>query len=131
MARPSKLHQLTSIQSTSSSPMDDGSLKQITRLLAALADPTRLTIISLLFNGERHVGELAFLMHKTESAISHQLRSLRQAAIVDSHQHGRRVYYTLADQHIAMIYQQLISHAEHIAQAESHKHIQPTPKGNV
>ena len=82
-------------------------------LFSALSDPTRLRIISVLLEGELNVGDLAARLNMTESAVSHQLRGLRQLHLVRSRKDGRQVYYTLDDDHVARLYRLGLDHVEH------------------
>lgn len=77
----------------------------------ALADPTRLRILALLFTSERSVGYLADHLEVSQSAVSHQLRLLRTLDIVRYRKKGREVFYDLADDHVRDI---LIRTFEHI-----------------
>ena len=79
----------------------------------ALADPTRLRILALLFAGERCVGDLADHLEVTQSAISHQLRILRNLDIVRYRKVGREVYYALADDHVREILERTFEHILH------------------
>jgi ArsR family transcriptional regulator len=93
-------------------------LKEITfthlaDLFSALSDPTRLRIISVLLEGELNVGEIASQLGMTESAVSHQLRGLRQLQLVRSRKEGRQVYYALDDDHVARLYRLGLDHVEH------------------
>ena len=82
-------------------------------LFSALSDPTRLRIISVLLDGEMNVGDLASQLEMTESAVSHQLRGLRQLRLVSSRKDGRQVYYALDDDHVAKLYNLGLEHVEH------------------
>ena len=82
-------------------------------LFSALSDPTRLRIISVLLEGELNVGDIAAHLNMTESAVSHQLRGLRQLHLVRSRKDGRQVYYTLDDDHVARLYRLGLDHVEH------------------
>ena len=82
-------------------------------LFSALSDPTRLRIISILFEGEMNVGEIAARLEMTESAVSHQLRGLRQLHLVRSRKDGRQVYYALDDDHVGRLYRLGLEHVEH------------------
>jgi len=82
-------------------------------LFSALSDPTRLRIISVLLDGEMNVGEIAGQLEMTESAVSHQLRGLRQMRLVRGRKNGRQVYYTLDDDHVAKLYRMGLDHVEH------------------
>ncbi|HJS17648.1 MAG TPA: metalloregulator ArsR/SmtB family transcription factor [Anaerolineales bacterium] len=82
-------------------------------LFSALSDPTRLRIISVLLEGEMNVGDIASQLDMTESAVSHQLRGLRQLRLVRSRKDGRQVYYSLDDDHVARLYRLGLDHVEH------------------
>lgn len=78
--------------------------KETTRLAAvykALGDPTRLRMIMGLRDGEMCVCDLAAFLGLTESAISHQLRLLRELALVKKRREGQILYYSLDDDHVA------------------------------
>jgi len=81
----------------------------------ALADPTRLKILALLFAGERGVSEIADHLEVSQSAVSHQLRLLRGLDIVRYRKAGREVYYDLSDDHVRDI---LVRTFEHILHEE-------------
>jgi ArsR family transcriptional regulator len=76
----------------------------------ALSDPTRVRLISALFQAELCVCDLAAVLGMTQSAISHQLKSLRDQRLVKSRREGREVFYTLDDDHIRELYQLGLDH---------------------
>ena len=82
-------------------------------LFSALSDPTRLRIISVLLEGEMNVGDIAAQLGMTESAVSHQLRGLRQMRLLRSRKEGRQVFYALDDDHVAKLYRLGLDHVEH------------------
>jgi len=82
-------------------------------LFSALSDPNRLRIISVLLDGEMNVGEIAAKLMMTESAVSHQLRGLRQMRLVRGRRVGRQVFYTLDDDHVAKLYRMGLDHVDH------------------
>jgi ArsR family transcriptional regulator, lead/cadmium/zinc/bismuth-responsive transcriptional repressor len=82
-------------------------------LFSALSDPTRLRIISVLLEGELNVGEIAARLEMSESAVSHQLRGLRQMKLVRGRKEGRQVFYTLDDDHVAKLYRMGLEHVGH------------------
>lgn len=79
----------------------------------ALSDPTRIKIICALAEWELCVGELGATLDVSESAISHQLRFLRSMRIVKFRKEGRRVYYSLDDEHIEELLSQSLEHLAH------------------
>ena len=82
-------------------------------LFSALSDPTRLRIISVLLESEMNVGDIAGQLGMSESAVSHQLRGLRQLRLLRSRKEGRQVYYALNDDHVARLYRLGLEHVEH------------------
>ena len=82
-------------------------------LFSALSDPTRLRIISVLLDNEMNVGEIAAQLKMTESAVSHQLRGLRQMKLVRARKNGRQVFYALDDDHVSKLYLMGLDHVEH------------------
>lgn len=93
--------------------LKDQTSSHLADLFSALSDPTRLRIISVLLDGEMNVGDLAAQLEMSESAVSHQLRGLRHMRLVRSRKHGRQVYYTLDDDHVAKLYLLGLDHVEH------------------
>ena len=93
--------------------LKDNTFSHLADLFSALSDPTRLRIISALLDGELNVGDIATQLEMTESAVSHQLRGLRQLRLVRSRKAGRQVYYTLDDDHVARLYRLGLDHVEH------------------
>jgi ArsR family transcriptional regulator len=94
--------------------LKDPTSHHLAALFSALSDPTRLRIISVLLEKELNVGDLAAQLEMTESAVSHQLRGLRQLRIVRSRKQGRQVYYALDDDHVARLYRLGLDHVEHV-----------------
>lgn len=82
-------------------------------LYAAIADPTRLRIVAALRNGELCVCDIAAVVGQSESAVSHQLRHLREQRIVCDRKDGRRRYYSLDDEHVRSLLDLAICHVEH------------------
>lgn len=78
----------------------------------AFSDKTRLRILTALVSGELCVCDIAVLLGMSQSAISHQLRFLKQARLVTSRKSGKTVYYALCDDHIQTILAQGIAHVQ-------------------
>ncbi|MDO5422193.1 MAG: metalloregulator ArsR/SmtB family transcription factor [Eubacteriales bacterium] len=95
---------------TANLPIDDETLTRAADLFKIFGDPTRLRILCLLSGGELCVQDIAGGLAMTQSAISHQLRILKQSALVKSRRDGKTVYYSLADEHVATIIQQGLEH---------------------
>ena len=90
---------------------DEEATRAASVLLKAIADPTRLKLLAALTAGELCVCDLASLLGMSESAVSHQLRVLRQANLVAWRRAGRQVYYRLADDHVREILDAALEHA--------------------
>ena len=75
-------------------------------------DSTRMKIISALLQDELCVGDIAVLTNSTPSAISHQLRVLKQTKLVKYRKEGKIVYYSLDDDHVKEIYEKGREHVE-------------------
>jgi len=85
----------------------------LANLFNALSDPTRILIISALLDGEVGVGELVERLGLTKSAVSHQLRGLRDKRLIRSRKQGRNVYVCLDDDHVIELYQRGLDHVLH------------------
>jgi DNA-binding transcriptional ArsR family regulator len=79
-----------------------------------LADPNRLRILSLLAQGEICVGDLALAVGMGESAVSHQLRTLRALRLVSARKQGRHVFYRLLDDHVFSFYRAVVDHLDEL-----------------
>jgi len=86
---------------------------RLSRTFQALADPTRVRIISALSHTELCVFDVAALLGITHSAVSHQLRILRNLRLVKTRKEGRLVYYALDDEHIHDLFHRGLEHVEH------------------
>lgn len=79
---------------------NETSLSALSELFRMLGDETRIRILYVLFESEVCVCDLAQLLGMTQSAISHQLRLLKQGHLVKSRRDGKTVFYSLADDHV-------------------------------
>lgn len=87
-------------------------IERVSRLFSALSDPTRLKILhALTVTEELCVCDLAALAELSVSAVSHQLRLLRDRDLVRARRDGRMVYYSLADDHVATLMGTGVEHA--------------------
>ena len=85
-------------------------LDQIAELFKGFADPTRVQILSLLIGGEMCVTDIAQCVELTQSAISHQLRMLKQMHLIKYRRDGKNILYSLADGHVLTILQMGLEH---------------------
>jgi ArsR family transcriptional regulator len=89
---------------------DEAVLTPTVQLLKGFADDTRLRILCLLRGREVCVHEIVDALEMSQSAVSHQLRVLRDARLVASRRDGRHVYYRLADDHVRELLENALSH---------------------
>lgn len=89
---------------------DEELLYDLAELFKVFGDSTRIKILYLLFESEMCVCDIAQLLNMTISAISHQLRVLKQSQLVRFRREGKTVYYSLADDHVRSILAQGMDH---------------------
>ena len=89
---------------------DDEVLYELADLFRVFGDSTRIKILYVLFESEMCVCDIAQLLGMTQSAISHQLRSLKQSKLVKYRREGKTVFYSLADGHVRTILDQGMEH---------------------
>ena len=89
---------------------DEERLYDLAELFKVFGDSTRIRILYVLFESEMCVCDIAEVLNMTQSAISHQLRVLKQARLVRSRREGKQSYYFLADDHVRTIIGQGMDH---------------------
>ncbi|NMB43775.1 MAG: winged helix-turn-helix transcriptional regulator [Clostridiales bacterium] len=89
-------------------------LTKLANFFKIFGDSTRISIINALDIHEMCVCDLAVLLNMTKSAISHQLRNLRNAGLVKSRREGKVVYYSLNDKHVQDIFEIGLDHIRHL-----------------
>ncbi|MBP5606501.1 MAG: winged helix-turn-helix transcriptional regulator [Ruminiclostridium sp.] len=89
---------------------DDDSLIELAELYKLFGDSTRIKILYALFEAELCVCDIATLIGASMSAVSHQLRILKQASLVKYRRNGKTVFYSLADDHVRSILDQGMEH---------------------
>ncbi len=85
-------------------------LEQIAELFKGFADPTRVHILTLLSQRELCVTDIAEKVDISQSAISHQLRILKQMHLIKFRREGKNILYSLADEHVKTILQMGLEH---------------------
>lgn len=85
-------------------------LNSLADLFKIFGDLTRLRIMKALFNGPMSVGQIANKLQMSQSAISHQLKYLKDANLVKGKRNGKSIYYELADEHVKIIFKTGIDH---------------------
>ena len=91
---------------------------EATQIFDALSDYTRFQILGALSQGEKGVSELQEVTRVSQSAISHQLRLLRDRGLVSARRDGQRVIYSLADEHVTTLLNVGLEHAAEDAHVE-------------
>lgn len=95
-----------------SEALPDWIVECLSRLFSAISDPTRIRIVhALTVNDRLNVTELAAHINLSVSAISHQLRLLRDRSLLTASRDGRSVYYSLADDHLRSLFRTGVQHA--------------------
>ena len=94
---------------------DEELLYDLADLFKVFADTTRIKILYALMGRELSVGDLAEVIGATQSAVSHQLRTLKQAHLVKFQRDGKNVIYSLSDNHVSSIISQGWEHIQESA----------------
>lgn len=89
---------------------DEDTLYDLAELFRIFGDSTRIRILYALFEAEMCVCDIAGVLGMTQSAISHQLRALKNARLVKGRRDGKTVFYSLADDHVKTIIHQGLDH---------------------
>ena len=91
---------------------EETELYDLAELFKVFGDSTRIRILFVLFEAEVCVCDLAEILNMTQSAVSHQLRILKQSKLVSARREGKSVFYSLADDHVRSIIAQGREHIE-------------------
>ena len=91
---------------------EEDKLYDLAELFKVFGDSTRIRMLFVLFEAEMCVCDLAQALNMTQSAISHQLKVLKQSKLVSSRREGKSVFYSLADGHVRTIIAQGMEHIE-------------------
>lgn len=90
--------------------LDEESLLNISDFYKAMSDSTRIKIINLLEGHELCVCDISCILNMTKSAVSHQLKNLREMNLVKSRKRGKEVWYSLADEHVKQVFDISLEH---------------------
>lgn len=101
------------VQSAQGDLLDGLTATYMAQFFQALADPTRVRIISALLHVELCVCDIAATLGMSQSAVSHQLRILRDLRLVKARREGRIIFYSLDDEHIVELIIRTKEHLEH------------------
>lgn len=91
---------------------DEDKLCDLAEIFKVFGDSTRIKILYVLFESEMCVCDIAQILNMNQSAISHQLKILKQNRLVKSRREGKAVFYSLADGHVRTIINQGMEHIE-------------------
>ncbi|HET9028295.1 MAG TPA: metalloregulator ArsR/SmtB family transcription factor [Trueperaceae bacterium] len=108
---PNDQHCHLSVEALAGAVLPAAIVDEAVRLTKGFADPTRVRIMGLLRLGEVCVHQIVDALALEQSAVSHQLRTLRSARLVCHTKRGRHVYYRLADEHVAAMLDAVLSHS--------------------
>ena len=100
----------TRVQAAREQALPGKTNKQLAALFKAMGDPNRLKILWALDQEEMCVCDLAFFLGVSESAVSHQLRQLRQLQLVSNRRNGPVLYYRLNDNHVSLLIHLALEH---------------------
>jgi DNA-binding transcriptional ArsR family regulator len=89
------------------------SFVEAAELFKVLGDATRLRILDALSGGEMRVQDIASCLGMTQSAISHQLHTLKDHRVVKSRREGKWIYYSIDDAHVRELFEQGMEHVGH------------------
>jgi DNA-binding transcriptional ArsR family regulator len=103
--------------------LDARAAKSVAATLQALANPSRLRILATLQAGPATVGQLTYTLAMEQSAVSHQLRLLRDHGFVTAERDGRHMEYRLYDNHIGELIEQALSHVEHVRRGVDQRNV--------
>ena len=92
--------------------LDEHTAAHVAELFRTFSDTSRVGILSAIVEKEANIMALAEMVGATESAISHQLRGLRQMRIVRARRDGKEVFYSVDDSHIIALFQQGVHHGQ-------------------
>ncbi|MGX7417574.1 ArsR/SmtB family transcription factor [Carnobacterium gallinarum] len=87
-------------------------VNQLSNFIKVLADATRIKMIWILEENEMCVNDLAVALNMTQSAVSHQLKTLKDANVVKSKKEGKNVFYSLSDDHVKDIFLKTLEHIQ-------------------
>ncbi|MDR0992131.1 MAG: metalloregulator ArsR/SmtB family transcription factor [Ruminococcus sp.] len=91
---------------------DEELIYEMSDLYKVFSDSTRVKILCVLLESELSVGDIGKLLEMNQSAISHQLRLLKQAKMVKFRRDGKTIVYSIADNHIGQIFNQALEHIQ-------------------
>lgn len=106
--------------------LDFATAQELARIFQVLSDPTRVRLVALLAEGELCVHTITAALGMTQSAVSHQLRTMRDMRLVRTRRAGRHIFYTLDDAHVTTLFRQALAHLHCLPESDA-LHKLPTP----
>lgn len=100
--------------------LNEETLLLISDFYKALSDSTRIKIINLLEKNELCVCDISVILNMTKSAVSHQLKNLREMNLIKAKRKGKEIWYTLADDHVKEVFDISL---EHVLEEENEEEI--------
>src|SRR5690625_1686009 len=100
------------MDTSTTSPINKEKIQSISKVFKVISDPTRLSILFLLQSEELSVGNIATSLDMEQSAVSHQLKTLKDSRLVKAKRAGKIVIYRLDDHHVFSILEQVSNHNE-------------------
>ena len=94
--------------------LDEDKVIDLSELFKIFGDSTRIKIINVLLNNELCVSDISEKINVSQSAVSHQLRILKQSKLVKYRKEGQTIYYSLADDHVEKIFMMGVDHIDEI-----------------
>jgi len=91
---------------------DKASIQEVSKLFKIISDPTRLSILFILHHEELSVGNVALSLDMEQSAISHQLKTLKDSRLVKARRSGKSMIYSLDDLHVFSMLEQVLNHTK-------------------
>jgi ArsR family transcriptional regulator, lead/cadmium/zinc/bismuth-responsive transcriptional repressor len=104
------------VEAARAAALPEAHLLLLVETFQALADPTRACMLYALIQGPLCVRDLAILVGVSESAVSHQLRFLRDRRLVKPRREGNIIYYAVDDHHVAALFKEADYHIGHVRQ---------------
>ncbi len=98
------------IQEVQKHLLKEDELNRVSQLFKIISDPTRIKILFVLEKAELCVCDISVILNMTQSAISHQLKTLKDANLVTNRREGKTIFYKLADDHVHQIFNQALTH---------------------
>lgn len=94
-------------------PINEDTAEQMAWAFQGLGDATRIKLIAALLDGETNVSDLSELVGVSQSAVSHQLRILRNLRFVSTRREGQQIFYHIDDEHITDLFKLAYAHSGH------------------